>query len=253
MDALFEIDDQGRSGWVGGRGRVRAGSRTTCAVGHGLRFAFYGRTSTEEFQDPVTSRAWQREVAEAVIAGHGVIIAEFFDVGCSRRVAWERRPQAAALLAARADPDRWFDAVVVGEFERAFTDRQFQQVAELLARHGVQVWLPEAGGPVDLDDPTHRALMLVLAAQSRAGGGAVAASDVGGDARAGGRAGPVPGRSPALRVSAGGCRPASEPGARGVGASAAAVGSGSGDRAACAVDVRPSAWPGAAWRASPAS
>ena len=29
------------------------------------------------------------------------------------------------------------------------------------------VWLPEAGGPVDLDDPTHRVLMQVLAAQSQ--------------------------------------------------------------------------------------
>jgi hypothetical protein len=34
-----------------------------------MRFAFYGRTSTAEFQDPVTSRAWQREMAESVISG----------------------------------------------------------------------------------------------------------------------------------------------------------------------------------------
>ena len=54
----------------------------------GLRFAFYGRMSTSDFQDPVTSRAWQREVAATLIAGHGTITAEFFDVGCSRRVAW---------------------------------------------------------------------------------------------------------------------------------------------------------------------
>ena len=57
--------------------------------------------------------------------------------------------------------------MVVGEFERAFTDRQFEQVARLLQRHGVLVWLPEAGGPVDLDAPTHRVLMQVLAAQSQ--------------------------------------------------------------------------------------
>ena len=61
-------------------------------------FAFYGRTSTAEFQDPVTSRAWQREVAASLVAGHGTITAEFFDVGVSRRVAWERRLEAAALL-----------------------------------------------------------------------------------------------------------------------------------------------------------
>ena len=29
----------------------------------GAQFAFYGRTSTAEYQDPVTSQAWQREMA----------------------------------------------------------------------------------------------------------------------------------------------------------------------------------------------
>jgi hypothetical protein len=77
MDTLFEVDDQEdvlRS-WVGGRGqRPAGGAAPPTAVGHGLRFAFYGRTSTEGFQDPVSSRAWQREVAESVIAGHGEIV-----------------------------------------------------------------------------------------------------------------------------------------------------------------------------------
>ncbi|MBV9920085.1 MAG: recombinase family protein [Pseudonocardia sp.] len=133
----------------------------------GVRFAFYGRTSTAEFQDPVTSRARQREIASALVAGHGTITVEFFDVGCSRRVAWEQRPQAAALLERAGASDRSFDAVVVGEFERAFTDRQFRQVAELLAEQGIEVWLPEAGGPVQLEDPRHSLLMQMLAAQSQ--------------------------------------------------------------------------------------
>jgi hypothetical protein len=30
----------------------------------GLRFAFYGRMSTREFQDPEMSRAWQRAVSD---------------------------------------------------------------------------------------------------------------------------------------------------------------------------------------------
>ena len=79
------------------------------AAGHGrggLRFAFYGRVSTEDWQDPVTSRARQRDQAAALVAGHGRMVAEFFDVGYSRTLAWVRRPQAAALVAARADPDR---------------------------------------------------------------------------------------------------------------------------------------------------
>jgi hypothetical protein len=60
------------------------------AAGHGgLRFVFYGRVSTEDWQDPVTSRARQREQAEALVRGHGVIVAELFDVGESRR--WRGR------------------------------------------------------------------------------------------------------------------------------------------------------------------
>ena len=70
------------------------------------RFALYGRVSTEDWQDPVTSRARQREQAEALVRGHGVIVAEFFDTGQSRSVAWGRRPQAAALIAQLADPGR---------------------------------------------------------------------------------------------------------------------------------------------------
>ncbi|MGR6999342.1 hypothetical protein ACU686_16310 [Yinghuangia aomiensis] len=54
------------------------------AYAGGLRFAFYGRVSTEDHQDPATSRAWQRLRADAVASGHGRIVAEFFDVGHSR-------------------------------------------------------------------------------------------------------------------------------------------------------------------------
>ncbi|MEJ7705035.1 MAG: recombinase family protein [Geodermatophilaceae bacterium] len=169
MDILFEIDDRDvLHGWTEARGRRERGAQQQSrAAVPGLRFAFYGRTSTAEFQDPVTSRAWQREMAGSVIPGHGVITSEFFDVGCSRRVPWARRPRAAALLEQAQGADRSFDAVVVGEFERAFTDRQFHEVAALLAMQRVAVWLPEAGGPVDLADPHHRVLMQVLGAQSQ--------------------------------------------------------------------------------------
>jgi site-specific DNA recombinase len=76
----------------------RTGRRRNGVPGRGgLRFAFYGRVSTEDWQDPVVmSRARQREQAEALIIGRGVIVAEFFDAGQSRTVAWGRRPQAAA-------------------------------------------------------------------------------------------------------------------------------------------------------------
>jgi len=68
----------------------------------GLRFAFYGRVSTEDWQDPVTSRARQRDQAAALVAGHGKIVAEFFDSGHSRTLTWASRPQAAGMVTALA-------------------------------------------------------------------------------------------------------------------------------------------------------
>lgn len=120
---------------------------------HGLRFAFYGRTSTVEHQDRFSSCHWQREVAESVINGRGVIVEEFFDVGCSRRLPWASRPAASALLDAVAAGSRPFDAVVVGEYERAFYGDQFAGITALFQRVGVQIWLPEAGGPVHPGTP----------------------------------------------------------------------------------------------------
>ncbi|SDJ26014.1 hypothetical protein SAMN04488074_101917 [Lentzea albidocapillata subsp. violacea] len=105
-----------------------------------------------------TSRAWQRAVSEELIDGVGSVVAEFFDVGVSRRWPWEDRPEAAALLAAAAVPGRDFDAVVVGEYERAFYGGQFRKVVSGLNALGVAVWLPEAGGPVELGSPVHEAL-----------------------------------------------------------------------------------------------
>jgi hypothetical protein len=41
------------------------------------------------------------------------------------------------------------------------------ELLPLLHRHGIQLWLPEVGGPIDADDPTHRALITLLGHQSR--------------------------------------------------------------------------------------
>ena len=119
--------------WAGQLDRRRSGN----SAHGGLRFAFYGRVSTEDWQDAVTSRARQREQAGALIRGHGQIAAEFFDIGESRSVAWARRPQAAALVAALADPGRGWDAIVVGEYERAFYGAQYALMAPLFEHYGV--------------------------------------------------------------------------------------------------------------------
>jgi DNA invertase Pin-like site-specific DNA recombinase len=133
----------------------------------GLRFALYGRISTREFQDRGSSLSWQREAARELITGHGAIVAEFFDVGCSRRRSWHTRPQAAALLATLTHPDRAFDAIVVGEYERAFAGDQLLNLIPLFHTNGVQLWLPEANGPIDADNPTHEAIIVLLGAQSK--------------------------------------------------------------------------------------
>ena len=70
-------------------------------AGRGMvRFVSYGRVSTEDWQDPVTSRARQREQAEALVRGHGQIVADFFDVGQSPDGGVGARPQSATLVAA---------------------------------------------------------------------------------------------------------------------------------------------------------
>jgi hypothetical protein len=155
------------------RGRVSKGHRISpsAAVGSliltdcGSRFT--GGCRTSEFQDAVTSRAWQRAVADELVDGVGRVVVEFFDEGCSRRWSWGDCPAASALLAAAEQPERGFDAVVVGEYERAFYGDQFRVVVERLNAAGVQVWLPEAGGPVELGSPVHQALMVLLGAQAQ--------------------------------------------------------------------------------------
>jgi hypothetical protein len=139
----------------------RTGRRRGADHGRGgLRFAFYGRVSTEDWQDPVTSRARQRDQAAALVAGHGRIVAGFFDVGHSRTLAWTRRPQAAALVAELADPDRGWDAVVIGEYERAFYGGQYASMAPLLEHYGIQLWTPEVGGRIDWHAEDHEETML---------------------------------------------------------------------------------------------
>ena len=149
--------------WAERTGRRRAG-----VPGRGgLRFVFYGRVSTEDWQDPVTSRARQREQAGVLVAGHGTIVAEFFDSGHSRILPWARRPQAAALVAALADPDRGWDAIVIGEYERAFYASQYASMAPLFEHYGVSLWMPEVGGRVDWHAEDHEQTMLALGLSSK--------------------------------------------------------------------------------------
>ncbi len=132
------------------------------------RFAFKGRVSTEDNQDPDASRNWQISRSRALIepAG-GIIVAEYFDIGQSRSLPWKRRPRAAQLLADLADPGRGFDAVVIGEPQRAFYGNQYSLTMPVFTHYGVELWVPEAGGPIDPDSEAHDLIMSVFGGMSK--------------------------------------------------------------------------------------
>ena len=113
------------------------------------------------------SRARQREQAGALARGHGQVVAEFFDAGQSRTVAWGRRPEAARLVAQLADPGRGWDAIVVGEYERAFYGSQYAAMTPLFEHYGVQLWMPEADGRVDYASEHDEHAMTVLGLSSK--------------------------------------------------------------------------------------
>jgi DNA invertase Pin-like site-specific DNA recombinase len=132
------------------------------------RFAFKGRVSTEDNQDPEASRNWQISRSRALIepAG-GTIVAEYFDIGQSRSLPWARRPRAAQLLADLADPGRGFDAVVIGEPQRAFYGSQYSLTMPVFTHYGVELWVPEVGGPIDPDSEAHDLIMSVFGGMSK--------------------------------------------------------------------------------------
>ena len=133
-----------------------------------IRFASWGRVSTEDRQDPESSRAWQRARATTLIGPHGgQIVTEFFDIDKSRSIPPQRRPEASRLLTALADPARGFEAVVVGEPQRAFYGNQFGNTFPLFAHYGVPLWVPEVGGPIDPDNEAHDLIMSVFGGVSK--------------------------------------------------------------------------------------
>lgn len=132
-----------------------------------VRFAFYGRVSTEDQQDPEASRNWQLSRARALSEPHGDLVVEFFDIGQSRSIPWKRRPLAAALLSELKRPDRGFDAVVIGEPQRAFYGNQYSLTFPVFVHYGVGLWVPEVGGAVDPDSEAHDLIMSVFGGMSK--------------------------------------------------------------------------------------
>lgn len=132
------------------------------------RVAFYGRVSTEDQQDPDASRGWQLSRARQLVEPAGyAIVEEFFDLGTSRSLPWKRRPQASRLLGVLPDPNRGFDGVVIGEPQRAFYGNQFSLTFPVFTHYGVQLWVPEVGGPVDPGSEAHDLVMTLFGGMSK--------------------------------------------------------------------------------------
>jgi site-specific DNA recombinase len=133
-----------------------------------MRFAFYGRVSTEDQQDPQASKAWQLSRARSLIEPTGgEVVAEFFDIGLSRSLPWKRRPEALRLLDTIKSPTRDFDAVVIGEPQRAFYGSQFGMTFPVFVHYGVSLWVPEIGGAIDPGSDAHDLVMALYGGMSK--------------------------------------------------------------------------------------
>jgi site-specific DNA recombinase len=130
-------------------------------------FAFYGRVSTEDMQDPVASRLWQLDRARATIPAGTEIVAEYFDIDYSRSLPWARRPQAARLLSTLAETGRGFSSVVIGEPARAFHGNQYGLTFPLFVHYKVDLWVPEVGGRIDPDSDAHDLMMQLYGGMSK--------------------------------------------------------------------------------------
>ena len=73
---------------------------------------------------------------------------------------------ARRRLNRKAAADRGWDAIVIGEYERAFYGSQYASIAPLLEHYGIQLWLPEAGARVGRSEDDEQ-LMLALGLQSK--------------------------------------------------------------------------------------
>ncbi len=129
----------------------------------------YCRTSTDDQQNPEESLRWQLSRASALIVGRAQIVSVTHDTDVSRSVPWPRRPEAARLIAQLPNPARGWTGIVVGEPQRAFGSAgQVQNILPQLAHWGVQLWVPEVGGPVDPESEAHDLLMSLFGGLSKA-------------------------------------------------------------------------------------
>ena len=114
----------------------------------------------------VSPRPTDQRQRQKTAKHEGSIVEEYFDLGQSRSVTWDRRPAGSQLLAALKDPGRSWNAVVVGEGTRCWFGNQFSLIAPRFEAYGVELWIPELGGVYDPRNPSHKMLMSVLGGMS---------------------------------------------------------------------------------------
>ena len=133
------------------------------------RFAFYGRVSTEDQQDPTSSRSWQLARARPAHRARrrGASSAEFFDIGQSRSLPWKRRPESAALLEALKRPGPRLRRRRDRRTARAFYGNQFGLTFPVFVHYGVELWVPEVGGRVDPGSDAHDLVMSLYGGMSK--------------------------------------------------------------------------------------
>jgi site-specific DNA recombinase len=133
-----------------------------------LLFAFVGRVSTEDMQEPEASRARQIAKASTILPPSAQIVADYFDIGDTRALPWPRRPETGRLLRELRSGTNAWDAIVVGEFTRAFgAPIQYSTTYPLLQHFGIELWLPEIGGKVDFSSATTEMQLGMLGGTSK--------------------------------------------------------------------------------------
>jgi hypothetical protein len=126
-----------------------------------MNFAFYGQAIMTSRMAARPIRAQQLADATTRAAHHdGTIVANYFDVYPDRhRALWHRR-QATQMLRAIEDPQRSFDAIIIGDTASTLTPAVYDSLLTLCSQHGVQLWLPEVDGPVDRHNEEHQEIIL---------------------------------------------------------------------------------------------
>ncbi len=97
----------------------------------------------------------------------GEIVAEYFDIGQSRSLPWERREQASLILGALKDPNRGWDGLVVGEATRCWFGNQFSLTWPKFDRFGASLWIPSLGGRFDPENTVHDMAMTITGGLSK--------------------------------------------------------------------------------------